>query len=79
MSLDTCSPEYLDDYADRLAQGGFAADAAHMRQIATAWREDQRALADTQAENSRMARVVIATRTAVSSTLHSLRTLEAAA
>lgn len=67
MSLtDITTPEFLDDYADRLSQGGFAADAVNHRAIAEVWRAEQRALADAQADNTRLARALAELRRRIS-------------
>jgi hypothetical protein len=45
-------PEWLEDFADRLGSNDQALDAVPFRQIAKAWNDDKRELADAQLQNS---------------------------
>lgn len=55
MSQDIATPETLDQLADDHSAQGMLISAATFRAMAKAWRATERALADAQAENSRMA------------------------
>lgn len=55
MSQDIATPETLEQLADDHAATGLLISAATFRAMAKAWRNTEKALADSQAENSRMA------------------------
>lgn len=53
---DTYGPDWLDGYADRMCNNGQELEAVAFRQMATAWRDDQVAIAAAQIETSRLQR-----------------------
>lgn len=55
MSQDIATPETLEQLADDQAATGLLISAATFRAMAKAWKATERALADAQAENSRLA------------------------
>lgn len=55
MSQDIATPETLEQLADDHAAQGMLISSATFRAMAKAWRNTERALADAQAENSRLA------------------------
>jgi len=55
MSQDIATPETLEQLADDHAAQGMLISSATFRAMAKAWRNTELALADAQAENSRLA------------------------
>jgi hypothetical protein len=55
MSHDLATPESLEQLADDHTSAGLLISAATFRAMAKSWRATERALADAQAENSRLA------------------------
>ena len=55
MSNDFATPESLEQLADDHTSAGLLISAATFRAMAKSWRATERALADAQAENSRLA------------------------
>jgi hypothetical protein len=55
MSNDFATPESLEQLADDHTSAGMLISAATFRAMAKSWRATERALADAQAENSRLA------------------------